>query len=463
MTVDKVSPTRTGNAERNSAGSVPDTETTVASHEWTNAESNKQDQQALMEAIVERGNMQRAYARVLRNKGAAGVDGLGVMELKAQLQQHWPTIKAKLLEGRYVPQSVLRVSIPKPEGGERHLGIPTVVDRLIQQALNQVLSPIFEPSFSDHSYGFRPGRSAHQAVQAAQGYIADGATWVVDMDLEKFFDQVNHDVLMSRVSRQLSDRRVLRLIRRYLAAGMMTDGVISPRREGTPQGGPLSPLLSNILLTDLDRELERRGHQFVRYADDVVVYVASERSARRVLANLKRFVGKQLKLTVNDTKSVVVRPSKSTFLGYGFSNDGQLRISLKSRKRLIGRLRQLFRGAQGRSLRYTIGQLNPILRGWTAYFRLTDQRSSLRRIDGWIRHKLRCLLWRQWKRPRTRSRYLVRLGLDRELARRCCVNGRGPWKSSGAWYMNRALPKPLFDRWGLVSLLDTALRLSRIP
>jgi group II intron reverse transcriptase/maturase len=458
MMVEKGKPTGTEEVEQYSTEAVPGTKATGTSHVQTNAEPS-----ALMEAVVSRDNMMRAYQRVLRNKGAAGVDGLGVTELKTLLKQHWPTIKAKLLEGRYQPQPVRRVSIPKPNGGERHLGIPTVLDRLIQQALHQVLSPIFEPTFSDHSYGFRPGRSAHQAVQAAQGHVAEGAGWVVDVDLEKFFDQVNHDILMSRVARQVSDRRVLRLIRKYLKVGMMIDGVVSPRREGTPQGGPLSPLLSNVLLTDLDRELEGRGHRFVRYADDVVIYVNSERSGLRVLASVKDFVAKRLKLKVNDTKSVVVRPSKSTFLGYRITTQGQLGIAMKSRQRLIGRLRQLLRGAGGHSLYHTIVQLNAALRGWAAYFRLTDHPTPLQVIDGWVRRKLRCLLWRQWKSAYTRSRKLMRLGLTREHAWRAATTGYGPWWNSGASPMHIAVPKRVFDQYGLVSVLDTVRRLQRLP
>ena len=416
---------------------------------------------ALMEAVVERSNMQRVYQRVVRNKGAAGVDGLGVSELRDLLRQHWPTIKAKLLEGRYCPQTVRQVRIPKPNGGDRKLGIPTVLDRLIQQALNQVLSPLFEPSFSEHSYGFRPGRNAHQAVRAAQRHVLEGYGWVVDLDLESFFDRVNHDLLMQRVRRKVDDRRVLTLIRRYLKAGLMVDGVQSPRRRGTPQGGPLSPLLSNVLLTDLDRELERRGHRFVRYADDVVIHVRSRRAGERVLASIRRYVEESLKLRVSETKSAVARPSQRTFLGYRIESRGVLRISMQSRKRLIGTLRQLLRRARGRSVRQTIELLNPVLRGWAAYFKLALSPTALRAIDAWVRRKLRCILWRQWKRPRTRERYLRRLGLSEHRAWKSSVNGRGPWWNAGSSHMNAALPKARFDQLGLVSVLDTVLRLQR--
>ena len=417
---------------------------------------------ALMEAAVERSNMQRAYQRVVRNKGAAGVDGLGVSELGDLLRQHWPTIKAKLLAGSYCPQPVRQVSIPKPNGGERKLGIPTVLDRLIQQALHQVLSPIFEPTFSEHSYGFRPGRNAHQAVRAAQRHVLGDHGWVVDLDLESFFDRVNHDLLMRRVGEKVADRRVLKLIRRYLKAGMMVDGLQSPRREGTPQGGPLSPLLSNVLLTGLDRELQRRGHRFVRYADDVVIHVRSKRAGQRVLASVTRYVETALKLRVSETKSAVARPSQRTFLGYRIDHRGVLCISVKSRVRLIGKLRQLLRRARGRSLSHTIEVLNPVLRGWAAYFKLAHSNTALRFIDGWVRRKLRCILWRQWKRPYTRQRYLQRLGLSEQRAWKSAVNGRGPWWNAGASHMNAAMPKARFDRMGLVAVLDTVLRLQRV-
>jgi len=415
-----------------------------------------------MEQVTSRSNMQRAYDRVVSNKGAAGVDGLTVVELGDLLRQHWPTIKAKLLEGTYQPQPVRQVSIPKPQGGERQLGIPTVLDRLIQQALHQCLSPLFEPTFSESSYGFRPGRSAQQAVQQAQRHVQDGYAWVVDVDLEKFFDRVNHDLLMDRLRREVRDPRVLKLVRRYLKAGAMVGGLSSPRQEGTPQGGPLSPLLSNILLTDLDRELERRGHRFVRYADDVVIYVRSERAGERVLSSVRTFVESTLRLKVNAKKSAVSRPTSRTFLGYTVTTQGDLRISMGSRRRLTGKLRQVLRTGRGRALRHVIEELNPVLRGWAAYFKLASSTRALQVIDGWVRRRLRCLLWRQWKRPLTRARNLARLGLGAERAWRSSVNGRGPWWNAGAPHMNAALPKVRFDRLGLVSVLDTVLRLQRV-
>jgi RNA-directed DNA polymerase len=415
----------------------------------------------LMEAVVERRNLQLAYQRVVENKGAAGVDDITVAELKDHLKQHWPSIRAKLLAGAYVPQAVRRVDIPKPDGGLRTLGIPTVVDRLIQQALHQVLSGIFEPTFSEASYGFRPGRSAHQALKAAQNHVAVGKRWVVDIDLEKFFDRVNHDRLMSKLAEQIDDARVLKLIRRYLEAGMTQDGLVSPRSEGTPQGGPLSPLLSNVVLTELDRELERRSHAFCRYADDCNVYVGSRQAGERVLASLMQFISERLKLKVNAAKSAVDAPWRRKFLGYSFTwhRAPQLRIAKPSLKRMTEKVRALLRGARGRSLSATIEQLNRLLRGWAAYFKLTSGKQALEMLDGWIRRKLRCILWRQWKRAAARARNLLRRGLTADRARRSATNGRGPWWNAGASHMNAAFPKSWFDSLGLVSLLDTVRRL----
>jgi len=441
---------------RNPGGVVSGAETDATTHMRTKAES-----EGLMEAVVSRGNLWSAYERVMRNKGSAGVDGIGVAEFKAHLQRHWPTIRARLLAGEYIPSPVRRVDIPKPQGGVRTLGIPTLTDRLIQQALHQVLSPIFEPTFSAHSYGFRAGRSAHQAVRQAQRYVAEGYRVVVDLDLEKFFDRVNHDLLMGRLASIIADRRVLQLIRRYLEAGMMADGLVSPRRVGTPQGGPLSPLLSNILLTDLDRELERRGHKFCRYADDCNIYVRSQRAGERLLASLIRFLAERLKLKVNEAKSAVAPPWRRKFLGYSLTwhKAPRRRIAAQSRKRLKQKIRAVLKGARGRSLRHTIERLNPILRGWAAYFKLTETRRVLEELDGWLRHKLRCILWRQWKRPYTRARNLMKAGLDEGRAFRSAYNQRGPWWNSGASHMNQAYRKSFFDRLGLVSLLDSVRRL----
>ena len=434
-------------------------EAEATNHLRTKAELKQASE--LMEAVCERGNLKLAYQRVVENKGAAGVDGIGIAEFKDHLKQHWPTIKAKLLAGEYIPQPVRRVDIPKPQGGVRTLGIPTLTDRMIQQALHQVLSPIFEADFSESSYGFRPGRSAHQAVKAAQQYVAEGRRLVVDLDVEKFFDRVNHDLLMTQLSTKIGDGRILRLIRRYLEAGMMADGIVSPRTEGTPQGGPLSPLLSNILLTELDRELERRGHAFCRYADDCNIYVRSQVAGARVMASISRFLADTLKLTVNVAKSAVAPPWKRKFLGYSLTGHQvpRLRIAPASYQRLENRVREVLKGSRGRSLTATIDELNPILRGWMAYFRLTETKTALEELDGWIRHKLRCILWRQWKRSYTRACNLMKAGLTEERAWRSACNQRGPWWNSGASHMNAAFPKSFFDRLGLVSLLDTVRRL----
>ncbi len=359
---------------------------------------------SLMEAVVERGNLMLAYQRVVENKGAAGVDQLAVSELKDHLKRHWPTIRTRLLAGEYQPQPVRRVDIPKPQGGVRTLGIPTVVDRLIQQALHQVLQPIFEPTFSEASYGFRPGRNAHQALRQARQYVAQGKRWVVDIDLEKFFDRVNHDLLMSKLAAKIGDARVLKLIRRYLEAGMMADGLVQPRTEGTPQGGPLSPLLSNILLTELDRELERRGHAFCRYADDCNIYVGSERAGVGLLHSLTGFLSERLKLKVNPAKSAVARPWQRKFLGYSLTCAPGTEAAHRrvEPREADGESESAAARARGRNLGATIQALNPLLRGWAAYFKLAETKRTLEERDGWIRHKLRCILWRQWKRSHAR-------------------------------------------------------------
>ncbi|HEX5161881.1 MAG TPA: group II intron reverse transcriptase/maturase [Steroidobacteraceae bacterium] len=414
-----------------------------------------------MECVVERSNLWLAYRRVVQNQGAPGVDGLTVGKFKDWLEVHWSGVKRALLEGHYLPQPVRRVDIPKPAGGVRTLGVPTLVDRLIQQALHQVLQPLFEPTFSDGSYGFRPGRTAHQAVRRAQSYIREGKRWVVDLDLEKFFDRVNHDVLMARVARKVRDARVLKLIRRFLEAGMMREGLVEPRREGTPQGGPLSPLLSNILLTDLDRELERRKLSFCRYADDCNIYVGSHVAGERVMRGIRAFLEEVLHLRVNPAKSAVARPWERKFLGFSFTSHRQsrLRIALESVHRLSGRVRELLRAGRGRSLSHTIETLNPLLRGWITYFQLTQSKGVLEELDGWLRRRLRCLLWRQWKRSATRVRHLRALGLDAVRARQSAGNSHGPWWNAGAFHLNQALPAAYFTRLGLVSLLDTQQRL----
>ncbi|NPV71838.1 MAG: group II intron reverse transcriptase/maturase [Firmicutes bacterium] len=439
------------------SGRNPREQGTGASSATARGGTSQPEAERMMEAVVERENMIAALKRVKGNKGAAGVDGMTVDQLMPYLRERWPRIREELLTGRYVPSPVRGVEIPKPGGrGKRKLGIPTVVDRLIQQALQQVLTPVFDPGFSESSYGFRPGRSAHQAVLRARSYVAEGRRWVVDLDLAQFFDRVNHDILMARVARKVKDKRVLRLIRRYLQAGMMEGGLVSARREGTPQGGPLSPLLSNILLDDLDKELERRGHAFCRYADDGNVYVRSEKAGERVMASLTRFLERRLRLKVNADKSAVDRPWNRKFLGYSmtFHRKPRLKVAEASVERMKANLRGILREARGRSLGQLIEELGPILRGWTNYFRHVESKGAFEELDGWIRRRLRCILWRQWKRPWTRAKNLMKRGLTEERARKSAANGRGPWWNSGAHHMNQAFPKSYYTQMGLVSLLD---------
>ena len=417
----------------------------------------------LLEKVLRRENILAAYKRVVRNGGAPGVDGVTVDDLADHCRKHWVRIRKELLDGTYVPQPVRKVEIPKPEGGTRTLGIPTTIDRLIQQAVLQVLQPIFDPTFSEESHGFRPGRSTHGAVVRAREHIAAGFRWCADLDLAKFFDRVNHDILMSRVARRVKDKRVLLLIRRYLQAGLMEGGLVSPRMEGTPQGGPLSPLLSNILLDELDKELERRGHSFVRYADDCNVYVRSKAAGERVMASLERFLAKRLRLTVNRDKSAVARPWERKFLGYSVTihREPKLRVAPKSALRLKAKLRPILRRGRGRNLAGVIKELNPKLRGWVAYFRLATVKASFEELDQWLRRKLRCILWRQWKRPKTRQKELHRRGLDRARAKASAGNGRGPWWNAGASHMNAALKTADLRKMGLVSLLTEHERLTR--
>jgi RNA-directed DNA polymerase len=413
-----------------------------------------------LEKVLCRENMWRAYERVVGNQGAPGVDGVTVDELKPLLQARWEAIRKELLDGTYEPSPVQKVEIPKPGGGTRTLGIPTVVDRLIQQALYQALQSWYDTQFSDHSFGFRLGRGAHDALERAREHVAAGHRWVVDMDLEKFFDRVNHDILMSRLARRIQDKRILLLIRRYLQAGMMEDGLVSARTEGTPQGGPLSPLLSNILLDELDKELERRGHRFVRYADDCNIYVRSKRSGERVLESVERFLKDRLRLTVNRQKSAVDRPWNRKFLGYTFTVHFQpkLKIAPQSLERFKARVRTLLRRGRGQNLGHVIKELRPVLVGWTAYFRKSEVRSTFEELDQWLRRKLRAILWRQWKRPRTRFRELLRGGLSRERAWNSATNGHGPWWNAGASHMNHAIPTRHLRQQGLISLLEESQR-----
>jgi RNA-directed DNA polymerase len=415
-----------------------------------------------MEAVVERGNMTAAYLRVVANQGAAGADGMTVDELKGYFNAQWERIKKELLEGRYMPRPVREAEIPKPDGGVRKLGIPTAADRVIGQAIHQVLEPVFEPGFSQSSYGFRRGRSAHQAVERARRYVSEGRRWVVDIDLEKFFDRVNHDVLMARVARRVRDKRLLRLIRRYLQAGIMVDGITSVRTEGTPQGSPLSPLLSNVLLDELDKELERRGHAFCRYADDCNIYVRSKRAGERVMQSLNGFLEGRLRLKVNAGKSAVARPWERRFLGYSMTNEGnpRLKVAPKSVERLKEKVRQVIHRGRGRNIGTVIREVTQLLSGWMQYFRLAAVKQTFELLDEWLRHKLRSIMWRQWKRPRTRAKRLMKRGLDRQRAWQSAMNGRGPWWNAGASHMHAAYTKFDFDRMGLISLLDTMLNVN---
>ncbi len=408
----------------------------------------------LMEEVCERTNLKQARRRVRANKGSAGIDGRPVDDLPGYLSAHWPAIRGRLLAGTYRPQPVRRVEIPKPDGGVRALGIPTALDRFIQQALLQVLQRGWDATFSEHSYGFRPHRSAHQAVARAQHYIAEGYGWVVDLDLEKFFDRGNHDMLMGRVAKRIADMRVRTLIRAYLNAGVMENGLVSPTDEGTPQGGPLSPLLSNLLLDDLDRELERRGHCFVRYADDCNVYVRSERAGQRVLEGLTDFLTRRLKLRVNQAKSAVARPAARKFLGFSFTGGStpRRRIAPKAIIRFKARVRQLTRRTRGISLPQMVAELTTYLRGWRGYFAFCQTPSVLRDLDSWVHRRLRCVVWKQWKRGRRRFRELRRLGIGVDLAAQTAGSPHGPWRISRSPALSIAFPGAYFDSLGLPRL-----------
>ncbi len=411
----------------------------------------------LIDEILQRENLLEALRRVEQNKGAPGVDGMTVDALRTHLQENWSRIREELQSGTYRPQPVRRVDIPKPDGrGTRMLGIPTVLDRLIQQAVLQKLQPIFDPTFSDASFGFRPGRGTHQAVLRARAYVAEGWTWLVDLDLEKFFDRVNHDVLMARVARRMKDKRVLLLIRRFLQAGMMDGGLESPREEGVPQGGPLSPLLSNVLLDELDKELEKRGHRFVRYADDCNVYVKSEAAGQRVMASVERFLQTRLRLRINRDKSAVARPWDRKFLGYTVSHHKKpkLKVAPESVKRLQSKLRPMLSSGRGRSLTQVIEWLNPKLHGWRQYFRLAEAKGAFAELDEWVRRKLRVIDWRQWKSPRIRLKQLLRRGIGPDLAAQAAFGRRGPWHNARCAQMIQAVPTAEMRRLGLVFLVE---------
>lgn len=410
----------------------------------------------LMEQIVDRLNIGKACKRVVVNKGNPGVDNMSSKELPGWLQRNHERLAKSLLEGSYRPKPVRLAEIDKPGGGKRGLGIPTVIDRMIQQAIHQVLNPLFDPGFSDSSFGYRKGKSAEQAVLQAQRYQREGKRWVVDVDLSRFFDEVNHDVLMAKIKRKAKDKRVLKLIDYYLRTGIMHGGVVSPRTKGTPQGSPLSPLLSNILLNELDTELEKRGHSFCRYADDFVVFVKSEKAAQRVFGTVISFIERKLKLEINNSKSRITKGHRLTFLGYGFMGGDQVRLKVPKeiQKRFRMKAKILFRKGRGMNLRRFIAEyLNPFLRGWFNYYKHCKVKTMAEELDSWIRRRLRLIIWRQWKKPRTRFKRFISLGMDYDHARQCAYNGRGSWWNSGAQHMNFAFPKKFFANLGLVSLL----------
>jgi len=414
----------------------------------------------VMEEVCERKNLWKALKRVKANRGSPGVDGMTVEELPGHLATHWPAIREQLLSGAYGPQPVRRVEIPKPDGGVRKLGIPTVLDRFIQQAVMQVLQGRWDRTFSKHSYGFRPSRSAHQAVAQAQEYIAGGRRWVVDIDLEKFFDRVNHDQLMGQVAKRVADRRLLRLLRGFLNAGVMENGLVSPTDEGTPQGGPLSPLLSNLVLDAWDRELERRGHCFVRYADDCNIYVRSRRAGERVMEGVKRFVTEKLQLKVNDAKSAVARPRERKFLGFSFTSgrEAKRRIAPKALVRFGERVRELTRRTRGVSLARMVAELTTYLRGWQGYFGFCQTPSVLDGLNSWIRRRLRCVAWKQWKRGPRRFAELRRRGVGKASAAETAGSARGPWRLSRSPALQQALPDRYFVSLGLpVLAVSTAV------
>jgi len=409
-----------------------------------------------MEDVCGRENCQQALRRVKANKGSPGIDGMRVEELPGYLKQHWPATREQLLSGTYQPQPVRRVEIKKPDGGVRKLGIPTVLDRMIQQAAMQVLQRRWDPTFSEHSHGFRPQRSAHQAVAKAQQYIVEGNRWVVDLDLEKFFDRVNHDKLMAVIARRVSDKRMLRLIRAVLESGVMENGLVSPVEEGTPQGGPLSPLLSNLVLDELDRELERRHLRFARYADDCNIYVGSERAGKRVMRSVTGFIERRLKLKVNEAKSAVARPQARKFLGFSFTGgkEPKRRIAPQALERCKRKLRELTRRTRGISVEQMTKELAAYLRGWKGYFGFCQTPSVLHRLEKWMRRRLRSMIWKQWKRGQVRFRKLRQRNIGTDLAAETAGSARGPWRLADSPALHAAFPIAYFDALGLPRLVD---------
>ena len=417
---------------------------------------NPAGNQRLMEEVCERENRRKALKRVRANKGSPGIDGMTVDELPEYLEQQWPAMRERLMSGTYEPEPVLRVEMKKPDGGVRKLGIPTVVDRMVQQMVQQVLQEQWDPTFSEHSYGFRPGRSTRQAVAQAQQYIAEGYGWCVDFDLEKFFDRVNHDKLMGAIAKRVEDKRVLKLIRAFLNAGVMEGGLVSPSVEGTPQGGPLSPLLSNLVLDELDRELERRGHRFVRYADDCNIYVRSERAGQRVMESVKRFISEKLKLKVNESKSAVAKPQERKFLGFSFTNgkEPKRKIASKAIDRFKERVREITHKSRGRSMEKVMEELARYLRGWRGYYGFCETPWVLQKLDSWIRRRIRSAFWRQWKTSRKRYAELVRRGVSKDLAANTAGSRRGPWRVSQSPALSIALSNAFLSWFGLPSLVE---------
>src|SRR5271156_2301679 len=424
----------------------------IESHSVANEPERPANTNRIMEEICERTNLKEALRQVRANKGSAGIDRMTVDQLGDYLKQHWPAIREQLLNGTYEPKPVRRMEIPKPDGGGgRKLGIPTVLDRFVQQAVMQVLQRRWNPTFSLYSYGFRPRRSAHHAVAQAQQYIAQGHGWVIDLDLEKFFDRVNHDKLMGQIAKRVEDKRLLKLIRAFLNAGVMENGLVSPSVEGTPQGGPLSPLLSNLVLDELDRELERRGHRFVRYADDSNVYVRSERAGHRVMESLTQFITQKLKLKVNQAKSAVAQPRQRKFLGFSFTGgrEPRRRIAPKAIARFKERVREQTRRTRGISLRQMVKELATYLRGWLGYFADCQTPSVLQRLEAWLRRRLRSVVWKQWKRGRTRVRELRKRGVGPDLAAQTAGSPHRPWRIANSPALNIALPNAYFAELGL--------------
>src|SRR5882762_2191069 len=438
-------------------GEAPRTEqegTELRMAKWeTESRAGKYD---VLEEILDRDNLKDAWKRVKGNQGSPGIDGMTVEGLKPYLDEHWPAIRKQMQSGTYEPKPVRRVEIPKPDGGVRKLGIPTVLDRFIQQAVMQVLQRRWNPTFSQYSYGFRPRRSAHHAVAQAQQYIAQGNGWVIDLDLEKFFDRVNHDKLMGQIAKRIEDKRLLKLIRAFLNAGVMENGLVSPSVEGTPQGGPLSPLLSNLVLDELDRELEHRGHRFVRYADDCNIYVRSERAGQRVMESISRFITQKLKLKVNEAKSAVARPQERKFLGFSFTAGPAIKrtIAPKSLERFKQRIRDTTRRAKGVSIKTTMEELAKYMRGWRGYFGFCETPEELIALTRWVRLRLRAALWRQWKTPRRRRAALIALGVGGEL-RNMAGSGRGPWHLARSKALSVGLSNAHFKSLGLPSLIET--------